>query len=291
MVYLESFKFLSEDDEWDVFWPDRLLPRIFNNIYPFRLLDKRELGNIEFNTITIFYGGNGSGKSTILNIIAQAIHAEMKMFNKETLFQRYVERCTFEMTKRPAEKKLVSSNDIFEYVNDLKNINRQVDKKKEELYQEYQDLRVREAPRHQNALDVENYEQLRKNNSAKKNTVSKFIREELGKNNITEQSNGESALSYFAEKLKENAIYLLDEPENSLSAQSQLKLLRYIENQARFYNCQFIIATHSPFLLALHPSDTIIYDIDSVPVKSRKWTDLENVRTYQQFFKEHEDKF
>lgn len=83
--------------------------------------------------------------------------------------------------------------------------------------------------------------------------------------------------------------YLLDEPENSLSAENQLKLKQFIEDSARFYNCQFIISTHSPFILSL--TDALIYDLDSNPVVSKKWAELTNVRTYYDFFMEHNNEF
>lgn len=58
---------------------------------------------------------------------------------------------------------------------------------------------------------------------------------------------------------------------------------------ARFYDCQFIISTHSPFILSIPFAR--IYDMDSVPVTTSKWTDLPNVRIYHDFFKDHEDEF
>lgn len=82
--------------------------------------------------------------------------------------------------------------------------------------------------------------------------------------NVREHSNGESALIYFEEKIKENALYLLDEPENSLSPEKQMELLRFIENSSRFYGCQFVIATHSPFILSMKGAK--IYDMDEDPV-------------------------
>ncbi len=94
---------------------------------------------------------------------------------------------------------------------------------------------------------------------------------------------------YFEKEIEENAIYLLDEPENSLSALSQQKLAKFITDSARFYNCQFIISTHSPFLLAM--ASAKIYDLDEVPVVAKAWTDLENVRIYYNFFKEHNQEF
>jgi len=56
-----------------------------------------------------------------------------------------------------------------------------------------------------------------------------------------------------------------------------------LEDSARFYGCQFIISTHSPFLLAMKGAK--IYDLDSRPVTVKKWTDIENVRIYHDFFK------
>lgn len=94
---------------------------------------------------------------------------------------------------------------------------------------------------------------------------------------------------YFTQKIEANQIYLLDEPENSLSAGYQEELAQFIFDSARFYNCQFIIATHSPFILATQSAK--VYDLDSVPVQEKRWTELENVRRYYEFFKKHESAF
>ena len=57
----------------------------------------------------------------------------------------------------------------------------------------------------------------------------------------------------------------------------------------RFYGCQFIIATHSPFLLSMKGAK--IYDLDEEPVDVKRWYELENVRAYYEFFKKHEGEF
>ena len=94
---------------------------------------------------------------------------------------------------------------------------------------------------------------------------------------------------YFEQKIDENALYLLDEPENSLSPEKQIQLAEYIEASAQGCGCQFIIATHSPFLLAMKYSR--VYDLDAVSVCTKKWTELENVRQYRNFFNSHADEF
>ena len=81
----------------------------------------------------------------------------------------------------------------------------------------------------------------------------------------------------------------MDEPENSLSPERQQELLRYLEDSARFFGCQFIIATHSPFLLSMKGAK--IYDMDEDPADVKKWTQLSNVRAYYDFFKLHEKEF
>ena len=74
-----------------------------------------------------------------------------------------------------------------------------------------------------------------------------------------------------------------------LLSQLQQELVQFLEDSVRFYNCQFIISTHSPFLLAMR--DALIYDLDSVPVRTSEWTELKNVRVYYEFFKRHMREF
>ena len=84
-------------------------------------------------------------------------------------------------------------------------------------------------------------------------------------------------------------MYLLDEPENSLSPDRQQELLKFLEDSARFFGCQFLISTHSPFLLSMRNAK--IYDMDEEVVDVKRWTELENVRVYYEFFKKHEGEF
>ena len=86
-------------------------------------------------------------------------------------------------------------------------------------------------------------------------------------------SNGKSAMKYFTDHITEDALYLLDEPENSLSIAFQMELSKYISDSARHFGCQFIMATHSPVLLSI--KDALIYDLDETPVETKKWTELD----------------
>lgn len=119
-------------------------------------------------------------------------------------------------------------------------------------------------------------------------TRRQFIKRTAG-DEVKLNSNGETALEYFDSKLKNDTLYCLDEPENSLSPKLQLKLAEILEQMARFCGCQFIIATHSPFLLALPGAR--IYDLDETPVDIKPWWKLENPKIYFEFFDKHRDKF
>ena len=135
---------------------------------------------------------------------------------------------------------------------------------------------------------MDDLDRLRQVNLARSKTQSKYVKSSL-MGNVREHSNGESAFTYFTEKIGENALYLLDEPENSLSAARQQELVRFLEDSARFFGCQFVISTHSPFLLAIKGAK--IYDMDERPVDVKRWTQLESVRAYYDFFKKHEREF
>ena len=135
---------------------------------------------------------------------------------------------------------------------------------------------------------LDDYDEFKKAVLSKKTTQSQYVRNNLVRN-VREHSNGESALLYFQEKIRDNALYLLDEPENSLSPDKQMDLMRFLEDSARFYGCQFIISTHSPFLLSMHGAK--IYDLEENPVDVKKWTELRNVRKWFEFFEEHREEF
>ena len=82
--------------------------------------------------------------------------------------------------------------------------------------------------------------------------------------------------------LEPDNLYLLDEPEVSLSPQNQVKLAEEINQCARFLGCQFIIATHSPFMLGTLQAK--IYNLESTEVEEAKWYELKNVQLFYEFF-------
>ena len=75
----------------------------------------------------------------------------------------------------------------------------------------------------------------------------------------------------------------------SLSPANQVALAEEINKMARFLQCQFIVATHSPFMLGT--LNAKIYNLDRKEYEITKWTDLENVRYFYDFFKKHKEEF
>ena len=283
MIYLRNFSFPSEDREYNFILDEKRT--CFDTFYPFKILSKNDFTEIDFEPVTILYGGNGSGKSTALNVIAEKIEASRDtIFNKSNFFKDYVDMCDMYEVKAAEIKRIITSDDVFDYILNLRNLNEGIDNKRENLFGDYLDAKYSGFK----MKSLEDYEELKKVNSARAGTMSKFIRKNL-MSNVRLYSNGESAYRYFIEKITENGLYILDEPENSLSPKRQIELMSFIEDSARFFGCQFIISTHSPFLLAIKGAK--IYDLDESPVSVKSWTSLENVRTYYEFFKSHDSEF
>ena len=206
-------------------------------------------------------------------------------YNRSSFFGDYVRLCEFEVRgKVPPVSRIITSDDVFDFILNLRNLNDGIDQKREELFEEYLENKYA----HFQMKSLEDYEKLKKVTEARRRTQSGYVRGQL-MDNVREHSNGESAFLYFSEKIQENGLYLLDEPENSLSPLRQQELLKFLEDSARFFGCQFVISTHSPFLLSMRGAK--IYDLDEEPVDVKKWTHLSGIRVYYDFFKEHRREF
>lgn len=284
MIYLNSFMFPDEEQESGFRFG--IKRTCYDTLYPFGILSKHHFRRIDFEPITILYGGNGTGKSTALNVIAEKTGVcRESIYNKSNFYGDYVKLCRMETAiPLPDASRIITSDDVFDYMLNIRNLNQGIDAKREELFEEYLENKYAKFQ----MRSMADYEKLRKVNQARSKTQSRYVRNEL-MDNVREYSNGESAYRYFTAKMEENALYLLDEPENSLSPNRQLALVKFIEDSARFFGCQFVISTHSPFLLAIRGAK--IYDLDEDPVDVKRWTELENVRIYYDFFQKHEGEF
>ncbi len=268
-----------------------------DNIYPCDIFTKKQLTEIDFETITILYGGNGSGKSTLLNLIANKLELKrISDFNNSELFTNFVNSCLVKMAEDdegyvyktiPHNSRIITSDDIFDYMLTARENNRTIAGDTEEMREEWAELKFGKTIR---LGGLENYEEFSKQVDARRKSLSrrKFLYKFAGQE-VKLNSNGETALDFFEKKLENDCFFCLDEPENSLSPRFQTQLVEIIQRKARYCGCQFVIATHSPFVLSLNGAK--IYDLDTIPVDIKKWWELENTKTYFEFFEKHKDLF
>lgn len=282
-TYIEKLLLQSDGQETQFIMNQRRT--CYNGIYPYKIFPQKGLREISFAPITIFYGGNGSGKTTLLNIVAEKTKVlRHSAFSGSAFFSEYVAGCDIQGRSIPGNSQILTSDDVFDYLLNIRYLNDGIDVRREELFEDYLDRKFA----HHQLKSMSEYEDWKESYDAKSKSQSQFVRDRLMRN-VDMFSNGESAMKYFVDHITENALYLLDEPENSLSISLQQELCKYIVDSARHFGCQFVMSTHSPVLLSM--KDAVIYDLDSDPVTVKPWTELENVRRYFDFFEEHRQEF
>lgn len=270
IIYLSSFLFSKE--------------RVKNpNIYPYNVFAGKTESVLFFHPITILYGSNASGKSTMLNIMANKLglkgheYATNNKFGITPYFMKFVEECRFTLgddedgraiRKIPPNSRYIKSEDILYEIKKI-----QQEQVLEEGYV-YEHVR--------RGMPKEQIEALKSSDKMRKQLAYiQFAQEKY--------SNGETTLQMLDDYMEMDALYLLDEPEVSLSPENQRLLAENLNRMARFLGCQFIISTHSPFMLGT--LNAKIYNLDSKDLEEAKWTELQNVRCFYEFFKEHRREF
>ena len=122
MVYLRQLKLVSDLAEITVIQNERRT--CFGPMYPFKIFPLKQLEYVDFSPITIFYGGNGSGKTTLLNVIAEKIEAiRHSQYNKTPFFEKYVDMCRIYGDEIPQNSQILSSDDVFDYVMNIRYLN------------------------------------------------------------------------------------------------------------------------------------------------------------------------
>ena len=261
-----------------------------NSAYPFKILNfwNHDDLKLQFGQITLLYGNNGSGKSTLLNVIAEKIEAERyTQYNGTVCFSDFCYHCNVEQIQIPYKKRIISSDEVFEKMLSLRDANTYKLERQMQIYKEkYENLdnRVREVH-----FDDENsIKAFEKNCNLRRLSFSKLVKLSVG-SDIALHSNGETAYHYFIDMIEPGGLYLLDEPENSLSANLQEGLAEFIATMAETGHCQFIIATHSPFFLSIPKA--ILYNMDKKIITKDRWTNLPTIKAYYNLFKKREAEF
>lgn len=203
------------------------------NTYPFCLPIIQNLSKISFpSQVTFLVGENGSGKSTILEAIAYQAGFGLEGGSKNINFATS-DQVTYEGAKSLSQYLTLS----WRY--------------KPKNHDGY-------FFRAESFFNIANYiDKIAKDDSR--------AHKSYGGKSLHNKSHGESFLSFFNERMGAGGFFILDEPEAALSPQRQLSLLVIMKKLCQNSHSQFIIATHSPILLA-YPEATI-YSCDGDTLK------------------------
>lgn len=267
MIYLRSFKLSSYTDRNPNIYPDYVFKHMAGEV-------------LLFDRITVLYGNNGSGKSSLLNIMANKLGiagAERMTSDFSPYVQRFLDASSYRLGQNEDERELRKLPEGSRYM------------KSEDILYEIKKIQqagvLRESLLHEQrggGMSREETEAYGDSYAFKKRMgIIQFSQEKY--------SNGETSMHYFGDHLLPGNLYLLDEPETSLSPANQIKLAEQINELARLLDAQFVIATHSPFMLGT--LNAKIYNLDVRPLQTAAWHELDNVRFFQQFFQQHQRLF
>lgn len=222
----------------------RLLPEQYptRNHYPFNIDVLQKTRSITFSSpVTFFVGENGSGKTTLLEALARKCHIHIWSGIERTRSVINPYEETFFLYIEVEWREDIVPGSFF---------SSQIFRNFAQLVDEW---------------EADNPGQI----------------DYFGGKSLIAQSHGQSIMSFFKSRYKIKGLYLLDEPETALSPKNQLELLKLLQEMGSLGHAQFIVATHSPILLACPGS--VIYSFDHTPMKTIQYEDTEYYRIYKTF--------
>ncbi len=212
------------------------------DFYPFNLSVFHQTGGVQFDhAVTFFTGENGSGKSTLLRAIAS--QSGIHIWDNDANV-----RCD----NNPYE------TDLYQFIR----------------------LQWQKGPVNGSFFSSRIFSDFSRNLEEWALNDAGMLDYYGGKSLIT-QSHGQSLMSYFTNRYAIKGLYFLDEPETALSPKSLIQLVNLLAAVGTHGQAQFIVATHSPFLLAC-PESTI-YSFDTTGISTVPYKESEYYRLYMDF--------
>lgn len=240
------------------------------NKYPFNIPLFKNFDILEFKVpVTIFVGENGTGKSTLIEGIAAAVGSitigeDSINYDKSLKAARELSK-SLKLTWNKKTKKgfFLRSEDFISYTKKITQMRIELEEEINEIDNSYND-------RSELAKDLAKIPY---------NSSLYELKQKYGEG-LETKSHGESFLELFNSRFVPNGLYILDEPETPLSPMKQLAFISMIREMVK-ENAQFIIATHSPILMAI--PEAIIISFDEYPIKETSYNDLEHVNLTKDF--------
>ena len=213
--------------------------------YPYTLPAVRGLTKLAFHPkVTFLVGENGSGKSTLLEAIAVACDLNPEGGSRNFNFATRASHSSLADCLRLARSHHQQDDSYFLRAESFFNVASEIER-----------------------LDSE------------PGGGPKII-DSYGRVSLHEQSHGESFFALFKNRFRDHGIYLMDEPEAALSPQRQLQFLALLHDYVE-RGCQFVIATHSPIIMA-YP-DACIYKLDAGGIREVAYEETEHYRVTHGF--------
>jgi predicted ATPase len=227
-----------------------LRERITNpSAFPFTLPVIRDLNCLEFHpNVTFLVGENGTGKSTLLEAIAINCDMNPEGGGANFDFETYASHSSLDRSIRIAKTLHRPSDNYFLRAESFYNVASEIEK-----------------------LDQEE--------AANLLNLPKIIGAYGGKS-LHQQSHGESFFAVFKNRFGANGLYLIDEPEAALSPKRQLEFLVLLHDYVQ-KGSQFIIATHSPIIMA-YPQ-ACLYVLDNEGIRQAEYTETEHYKITHRF--------
>jgi predicted ATPase len=238
--------------------------------FPFDVEIVRSLHEIRFTApVTFLVGENGSGKSTVMEAIACAVESitvgteSVKTDKTLAPIRKLAKYFRLAWTKRTHKGFFLRAEDFFGYARSMHATREELEEELSNVDRDYKD-------RSKYAADLAR--------SAYQGQLA-AIKNRYGKD-LDNYSHGESFLTLLQARFVPGGLYLLDEPEAVLSPMRQLTFLSAVKQMVQ-ENAQFIIATHSPIILAF--PDAQILQFHEGMVKEVKYDQLEHVQLMKDF--------